>query len=269
MAEDPFQGEQVLAFDLETTGLDTRRDRIVQYALVGSDHQGDVITLENLVNPQCKIPENASSVHGIYNDDVKEKDVFAKHAEQIHNLIDGSVLIGHNIQRYDWPLLTAEYIRIGSLPPKPHAMIDTLRLAKRLRIPGRHDLGTLCRDADISLDNAHNAAADAGATLLLLWKWIAKYPQYFRRSVTEIENWITMGNSQENALGPGLDDLEPIEGTGGRLRKNGQQIIICFGKHKSRNILAVAKEDPSYIRWLCSPASPLNNDARNLIRNML
>ena len=78
-----------------------------------------------------------------------------------------------------------------------------------------------------------------------------------------------MGNSQENALGRGLDDLEPIEGTGGRLRKNGEQIIICFGKHKSRNILAIAKEDPSYIRWLCSPASPLNNDARNLIRNML
>ena len=171
MATDPLSGYRVLGFDLETTGLDTRRDRIVQYALVGSDHQGDVITLENIVNPQCNIPANASSVHGIYSEDVKGQGSFAKHAEQIHDLIDGSVIIGHNIQRYDWPLLTAEYIRIGSLPPKPHAMIDTLRLAKRLRIPGRHDLGTLCRGADISLDNAHNAAADAGATLLLLWKW--------------------------------------------------------------------------------------------------
>ena len=43
-----MDGLRVLGFDLETTGLDTRRDRIVQYALVGSDHQGDVITLDKI-----------------------------------------------------------------------------------------------------------------------------------------------------------------------------------------------------------------------------
>tara|TARA_B100001250_G_scaffold333322_1_gene298945 strand:- start:54 stop:863 length:810 start_codon:yes stop_codon:yes gene_type:complete len=269
MAEDPFEGHRVLAFDLETTGLDTRRDRIVQYALVGSDEQGGSVTVDDIVNPQCKIPTNASSVHGIFDEDVKGKGVFGEHADRIHDLIDGSVIVGHNIERYDWPLLTAEFARLGRLSPKPHAMIDTLRLAKRLRIPGRHDLGTLCRGADISLNKAHDAAADAGATLLLLWRWIAKHPQHFRRSVTEIENWITTGDSLKNELGPGLDDLEPVEGTGGRLRRNGEQIIICFGKHKSREIRVIAQEDPGYIRWLCSPASPLNTDAKELIREIL
>ena len=145
MAEDPFDGFRVLAFDLETTGLDVRRDRIVQYALVGSDVEGDLISVNKIVNPTCKIPIEASSVHGIYDEDVKGKDTFAKHAEDIHDLLNDSIVIGHNIQRYDWPLLSAEFARIGRLVPKPHAMIDTLRLAKRLKIPGRHDLGTLCR----------------------------------------------------------------------------------------------------------------------------
>jgi hypothetical protein len=86
--------------------------------------------------------------------------------------------------------------------------------------------------------------------------------------VTEIENWITNGENQENELGPSLDDLEPVEGSGGRLRKDGERIIFNFGKYRSRDLQVVANDDPGYIRWLCSPASPLNNDAINLIREM-
>ena len=140
--------------------------------------------------------------------------------ENFEEVID-SVVIGHNVLRYDWPLLTAEFTRIGQLPPKPHATIDTLRLAKRLRIPGRHDLGTLCRGENISLNNAHDAAADAGATLLLLWRFMAKYPRHFHRSPIELESWILTGDSETNSLGPGIEDLESLEGTGGKIRKNG------------------------------------------------
>ncbi len=269
MAEDPFDGFRVLAFDLETTGLDVRRDRIVQYALVGSDVEGDLISVNKIVNPTCKIPIEASSVHGIYDKDVKGKDIFAEHAENIHDLLNDSIVIGHNIQRYDWPLLSAEFARIGRLVPKPHAMIDTLRLAKRLKIPGRHDLGTLCRGENISLNNAHDAAADAGATLLLLWRWIAKHPRHFRRSANEIENWIATGDSETNQLGPSLDDLEPLQGTGGKLRKNGDRFIFNFGKYRSRDLHVIAQEDPGYIRWLCSPAGPFGDDVIHLIKDIL
>tara|TARA_B100001113_G_scaffold352054_1_gene352507 strand:- start:98 stop:907 length:810 start_codon:yes stop_codon:yes gene_type:complete len=269
MVEDPFDGFRVLAFDLETTGLDTRRARIVQYALIGSDVEGEMISVNKIVNPTCKIPKEASSVHGIFDEDVKGKGVFLEHAENIHELLTDSIVIGHNIVRYDWPLLTAEFSRIGRLVPKPHAMIDTLRLAKRLRIPGRHDLGTLCRGENISLNNAHDAAADAGATLLLLWRIMAKHPRHFRRSPTELENWITTGDSETNHLGPGLDDLEPISGTGGKLRKNGDRVVFNFGKYKSRDLHVIAAEDPGYIRWLISPAGPLNEDARKMIKKIL
>ena len=176
---------------------------------------------------------------------------------------------------YDVPLKMLEegldrvVLQKLQLPPKPHATIDTLRLAKRLRIPGRHDLGTLCRGENISLNNAHDAAADAGATLLLLWRLMAKYPRHFHRSPTELENWILTGDTETNSLGPGIEDLEPLEGTGGKIRKNGDRLVLNFGKYRSRDLHIIAIEDPGYIRWLCSPSGPLNEDARKLIKEIL
>ena len=269
MVDDPFAGRRVVAFDLETTGLDIRKDRIVQYALIGSDADGSTITVEALVNPQQRIPSDASAIHGITDSDVRSAGTFIEHADRLNEILDGAIVIGHNIERYDWRLLTTEYTRVGRLPPKPTVMIDTLRLAKRLRIPGRHDLGTLCRAADITLNNAHNAAADAGATLMLLWRWMSRHPREFRRSPEELQAWIIAGNTSQNSLGPSLDDLEPMPGTRGRLRIDGDRVILSFGKHKARDILVVANEEPGYIRWLCSPAGPLNQEAIDAVMDLL
>ena len=269
MVDDPFSGRRVVAFDLETTGLDVRKDRVVQYALIGSDVDGSTITVESLVNPQQHIPSNSSAVHGITDSDVSSAGTFMEHASHISEILDGSVVIGHNIERYDWRLLTSEYMRIGRLPPEPAVMIDTLRLAKRLRIPGRHDLGTLCRTADITLNNAHNAAADAGATLMLLWRWMSRHPREFRRSPEELQAWISAGSGSQNALGPSLDDLEAIPGSGGRLRRDGERIVLAFGKHKARDLLVIANEEPGYIRWLCSPAGPLNQEAIDVVMDLV
>ncbi|DAC64743.1 TPA: hypothetical protein HA325_06925, partial [Candidatus Thalassarchaeaceae archaeon] len=64
-------GYRVLGFDLETTGLDPRSDRIVQYALIGSDEDGSHINQTSLVNPRRTIPAASSRVHGIVDADVK------------------------------------------------------------------------------------------------------------------------------------------------------------------------------------------------------
>lgn len=269
MVDDPFTGQRVVAFDLETTGLNVRKDRIVQYALIGSDSDGSTITVESLVNPQRSIPSESSAVHGITDSDVRSASTFEEHVDQLSEILDGAIVIGHNIERYDWRLLTAEYTRVGRLPPKPATMIDTLRLAKRLKIPGRHDLGTLCRAADITLNNAHNAAADAGATLMLLWRWMSRYPREFRRSAEELQAWISSGNTNQDTLGPSLDDLESIPGSGGRLRKDGDSVVLAFGKHKARDLLVVANEEPGYIRWLCSPAGPLNQEAIDAVMELI
>ena len=179
-------GYRVLGFDLETTGLDHRKDRIVQYALVGSDTDGRHINLQSLVNPRVKIPPETTRVHGITNDDVRGMGEFSEHVNEISSLVDGSIIVGHNVLQFDWRFLEVECIRAGVEAPIPKGMIDTLVLARRLRIPGRHALGHLCARFGIEMSRSHQADADAGATLLLLWRMMQAYPDRFTGSIDDL-----------------------------------------------------------------------------------
>ena len=69
--------------------------------------------------------------------------------------------------------------------PRPRAIIDTLVIARRFSIQGSLRLGRLCDHFGIRLDKSHSADADAGATLLLLWKMMQAYPMKFRGTVDE------------------------------------------------------------------------------------
>jgi len=179
-------GYRVLGFDLETTGFDHRKDRIVQYALVGSDTDGTHINLQSLVDPRVKIPPETTRVHGISNDDVKGMGEFSQHVNEIISMIDDSIIVGHNVIRFDWRFLEVECMRAGVETPIPKGIIDTLVLARRLRIPGRHTLGHLCARFGIEMSRAHQADADAGATLLLLWRMMRAYPDRLTGSIDDL-----------------------------------------------------------------------------------
>ena len=179
-------GYRVLGFDLETTGFDHRKDRIVQYALVGSDTDGRHINLQSLVNPRVKIPPETTRVHGITNDDVRGMGEFSEHVNEISSLVNDSINVGHNVLQFDWRFLEVECIRAGVEAPIPKGMIDTLVLARRLRIPGRHALGHLCARFGIEMSRSHQADADAGATLLLLWRMMQAYPDRFTGSIDDL-----------------------------------------------------------------------------------
>ena len=179
-------GYRVLGFDLETTGFDHRKDRIVQYALVGSDTDGTHINLQSLVDPRVKIPPETTRVHGISNDDVRGMGEFSKHVNEIISMVDDSIIVGHNVLRFDWRFLEVECMRAGVEVPKPKGIIDTLVLARRLKIPGRHTLGHLCARFGIEMSRAHQADADAGATLLLLWRMMRAYPDRLSGSIDDL-----------------------------------------------------------------------------------
>ena len=169
MAQDLFEGEKVLAFDLETTGVSTNNDRIVQYALIGTLADGTSVNVEQLVKPGVRIPFDASNVHGIYDDDVRDKPRLSEVADELAELIDGAVLVGHNVRSFDFAMLKTEFLRMGRLAPQPKAIMDTLELVRRLRLPRPHNLGALCQRHGIRLEAAHTAGADAAATMLLFW----------------------------------------------------------------------------------------------------
>ena len=188
MVSGMLSGKRVLGFDLETTGFNHRVDRIVQYALVGSDGDGSHIRMQSLVDPGIDIPSDASKVHGISNSDVKGKGEWKKHLEGVYELIEGSVLVGHNVIDFDWRFLEMECLRIGVEAPTPLAILDTLVISRSFQIPGRHRLVDLCDRFGIAVESFHDAQSDAGATMLLLWRIMTTYPDRFD---CEIEDFLS------------------------------------------------------------------------------
>jgi len=186
VVSDFLGGFRVLGFDLETTGFNPRQDRIVQYALVGSDSDGSQLSMQSLVNPGRRIPIESSNVHGIYDEDVRDAESFSEHLGSICEMIDGAVIVGHNVVSFDWRFLEMECFRIGRGVPSPLALVDTLELARTLGVPGGHKLGVLCERFGISLERSHSADADAGATLLLLWKLMVTFPKKFEGEALDV-----------------------------------------------------------------------------------
>lgn len=185
MATGFLDGHRVLGFDLETTGFDPRSDRIVQFALVGSDADGSHLNTHSLVDPGIAIPIESSRVHGIEDGDVRGAGSFGDHIDSISRLIEGSVIVGHNVLAFDWRFMEVECSRIGRDVPEPLAIVDTLVIARRFGVPGRHKLGVLCERYGIRLERSHRADADAGATLLLLWKLMDAYPKKFKGGIED------------------------------------------------------------------------------------
>ncbi|MGB1589153.1 MAG: exonuclease domain-containing protein [Candidatus Poseidoniaceae archaeon] len=264
-----LNGLKVLAFDLETTGISTNSDRIVQIALIGADENGDSIHEDILVNPQRPIPSGASNVHGIYDSDVKGAPVFKHFTNRIADLINGAVIVGHNVRRFDMPLLENEYYRCGVNPPKPLAVIDTLEMVRRLKIPRPHNLGAQCARHGIDLSNAHDAAADAAASLLLMWKVMRDHPSSFRRSVEQVEQWLIHGDikKDENQLGRSLQDLEPFD-SHGRIRIEDGNYILSFGRNKGKTLKVVQSEDPGYLNWLLNGNGIEDVEAREKLKKI-
>ncbi len=186
VVSDFLEGFRVLGFDLETTGFNPRQDRVVQFALVGSDLDGSQLSLQSLVNPGCRIPVESSNVHGIFDGDVRDARSFGEHLDSICEMIEGAIIVGHNVIAFDWRFLEMECIRIGREVPSPLALVDTLELARTLGVPRGHKLGILCERFGISLERSHSADADAGATLLLLWKFMVTFPEKFEGEARDV-----------------------------------------------------------------------------------
>ena len=104
-----LDGVRVIALDLETTGISTRNDRIVQFALIGSQANGEKIQWCELVNPERRIPIEAMRVHKITNEDVRNEPVFSTYADKLSQMIGGASLLGILIRQFDLGMLNQEF----------------------------------------------------------------------------------------------------------------------------------------------------------------
>jgi DNA polymerase III epsilon subunit family exonuclease len=161
------QGFAVL--DLETTGLSSYQDRIVEVSVVYFDKNGrEEFVYSTLVNPNRKIPPQASAVNGISDSMVSKAPTFTEISGRILENLADRVLVGHNISSFDVPFLVNEFASAG-ISWQAGSILDTLYLARKAYPSLKsHRLSELCKLAGIKNTQAHRAESDARATWQLL-----------------------------------------------------------------------------------------------------
>ncbi|MEK6974861.1 MAG: 3'-5' exonuclease [Candidatus Thermoplasmatota archaeon] len=158
---------KVVAFDLETTGLEMERDRVIEFCFIELDDSlNELGRWSRLVDPGIPVSKEIEEITGISTDMVKGQPPFASHAPRIQALVQGATLIAHN-GAFDLPFLSMELQRAGQpgLPPD-HPCIDTLVIERHVN---SHKLGEVYqRYVGKPFEGSHRSEADALATVEVL-----------------------------------------------------------------------------------------------------
>jgi len=162
-------------FDLETTGTNPGKDRIVEIAVLKLDINDQKTEMVWRINPECPIPTEASSVHGITDEMVKDQPNFKFYSKEIYQFIKGCDLAGYNVDNFDLPLLVEEFIRsdidVSSFIKVKTVDVQTIFFKKEPR-----DLTSALKFyCNKDHGNAHTALDDTIATYEVLLSQLDKY----------------------------------------------------------------------------------------------
>lgn len=232
----------IVFFDLETTGTDISKDRIVEICFIKVYPDGREVEYTKRVNPGIHIPEAASAVHGIYDDDVKDAPHFKEVAREIANEFEGSDIAGFNSNRFDLPLLAEEFLRAQvDIDLSRHNAIDVQVLYHKREprtLAAAHKF--YCGE---EFDNAHSALADTRATYNVLRAQLDYY--------SDLENDMEF-LAKESSFTDNVDFA-------GRFvyDANGRE-VFNFGKYKGMPVDVVLDRDPGYYGWMMNGEFPLN-----------
>ena len=221
-------------FDLETTGVNVTKDRIVEisYLKVMPDGQEECKTWR--VNPQIPIPAQTTTIHGITDEDVKDCPKFSEIAGTLAEQIAGCDLAGFNSNKFDIPLLTEEFMRVGvNFDLNERKCIDVQTIFHKME--PRNLIAAYKFYCGKELSDAHQAASDTRATYEVLLAQLDKYQ--------ELEN-----NVDALSAFSGLFDHVDLAC---RLVYNEKgEVIINFGKYKGQLAVEVIRKDPGYYSWI-------------------
>ncbi len=222
-------------FDLETTGLDTDKDRIVEVCTVALMPDGQRSIWTQRINPGVPIPAEATAVHGIGDADVADCPRFADLAEGLFSRLHGCDLGGYNIERFDLKLLRQEFARCGkSFPENGTRIIDAYTVfATRERRDLTAALRFYCgRD----LQDAHSAQADVLATVDVLLAQLQRYD--------DLPDSVQAIHDEQHPHIPGALDPD------GKLMWQDGAPTFTFGRIKGVTLERAVRSESSYLRWL-------------------
>ena len=242
----------LVVFDIESTGVSPRKDRIIELAAVKVSEDGAEETRTWLLNPTIPIPPETSAIHGITDDIVKDCPTFADKAVEIFEFFRGASLGGFNSDRFDIPCLEEEFARVGmNFGSSQRKHVDVQRIYHRME---PRDLSTAVRFyLGRDHEGAHGAEADAKATLAVLKAQLAKYPGLPRTDV-EMDEYL-VPHDPLNADRMGV------------LRWRDGELTVNFGKKKGEILRKLLVNEPNFLKWMLK--GDFETEARMIVKDLL
>ena len=240
----------MICFDLETTGLNPTKDRIMELCMIKVHPNGDRDVKTRRLNPQQPISKEASEITGITDDDVKDSPTFKSIAKSLLQFIEGCDLSGYNLIRFDIPVLVEEFKRVGlELDLTEVNVVDVQRIyhkrePRTLEAALKHYCGE-------ELAGAHAAENDVEATIKVLEGQLEMYDDL----EPELETLAAYCKDDRWADNSGR--LHWVEG----------EAAIAFGKHAGTKLRVLATKERGFLDWVLKKEFP--EDVKAIIKDAL
>ena len=233
----------IVFFDLETTGTNINSDRIVEICYLKVYPNGMEETKTMRINPEMHIPESATAVHGIHDEDVANCPKFKEVAASIAHDIEGCDLAGFNSNRFDIPGLAEEFLRAGvDINMSKRKFIDVQVIYHKLE---QRTLSAAYKFyCDKNLEDAHTAEADTRATYEVLKAQLDRYPDELQNDMAFLSEYSSFNRNVDVAGRMVYDD-------------NGVE-VFNFGKYKGMPVADILRKDPGYYSWILQGDFTLN-----------
>jgi DNA polymerase-3 subunit epsilon len=242
----------LVVFDIESTGLNPRQDRIIELSAVKLNPDGTEEVRTWLMNPTVDIPPETTAIHSISNEDVKDCPTFSDKAEEIFAFFTGCDLSGFNVDRFDIPCLEEEFARTGrNFGVSQRRHVDVQRIYHRME---PRDLSAAVRFyLGRNHDGAHGAEADARATAEVLKAQMTRYPE-LPRTTAEMDEYL-VPRDPLNADRQGM--IRWIDGAW----------CINFGKKRGERLVNLLARERNYLRWIVNGA--FDTELRQIVNDLL
>ncbi len=233
----------IVFFDLETTGINITHDRIVEISFLKVHPNGKEEIKSRRINPEMPIPPQATAIHGITDEDVKDCPTFKQVARSLAEQLEGCDLAGFNSSRFDVPLLAEEFLRAGvDFDMSKRKFVDVQIIFHKKEQRTLEAAYTFY--CNKKLDDAHSAEADTIATYEVLKSQLDRYPDLINDVEALSKEYSSFNNNVDFA---------------GRIIYNDKGVeVFNFGKHRGKPVMEVLAKEPSYYSWMMEGDFPLN-----------
>lgn len=234
-------------FDLETTGIDITKDRIVEISYIKVFPNGNEESKTMRINPEMHIPEASTAVHHITDEDVKDCPTFKEVAKSVEEALEGCDIAGFNSNHFDVPMLAQEFLRAGVTFDFSHRrFVDVQNIYHKLE---RRTLTAAYKFyCGKNLEDAHSAMGDTRATYEVLKAQLDRYPEDLKNDVDFLADYSQMNRNFDLA---------------GRMVYNDKnEVVFNFGKHKGVPVVDVLRREPGYFNWMMQGDFPLETKQR-------